>query len=244
MFIAADVPTDTEPSDDLFDEPGVEPDDAPELKPEPADDLFDAPGGDADVEDAAADDLFDDPNDGPAEPEPDAADDGDLFDAAEDVLDDAGDATKEDAADIEDVDALLGGGGADDDAEVDDANFDDANIDDAGIDEADDKSDDNADESIDDLFGQAPAAAREVAANQLQHVAAPPRMDVLRTWTDNSGQYQVRGQLKIIFEGHVRFLKENGRYTTVPLSRLSAPDLEFVTGWLAHPGNTGDVAAR
>jgi hypothetical protein len=50
----------------------------------------------------------------------------------------------------------------------------------------------------------------------------------MRQWVDNTGQYSVNGRLVRFLDGKVRLLKENGRTTTVPLSRLSQSDLEFV----------------
>jgi hypothetical protein len=52
--------------------------------------------------------------------------------------------------------------------------------------------------------------------------------DVNREWVDNTGKYTTRGRLVSFLDGHVRLLKENGRTTTVPLTRLSQNDLEFV----------------
>jgi SLA1 homology domain 1, SHD1 len=53
---------------------------------------------------------------------------------------------------------------------------------------------------------------------------------VLRDWTDDTGDYRVRGRLKVILpdRAKIRILKTNGKYTTVPLDRLSAMDREFV----------------
>jgi hypothetical protein len=50
----------------------------------------------------------------------------------------------------------------------------------------------------------------------------------LRTWVDNTGNYSCRGRLIRFLDNHVRLLKDNGRTTTVPLTRLSANDLQFV----------------
>lgn len=52
--------------------------------------------------------------------------------------------------------------------------------------------------------------------------------DQNREWVDNTGRYQTRGRLVSFLDGHVRLLKDNGRTTTVPLTRLSQNDLEFV----------------
>jgi hypothetical protein len=50
----------------------------------------------------------------------------------------------------------------------------------------------------------------------------------MRTWVDNTGNYSCRGRLVSLLDGHVRLLKDNGRTSTVPLSRLSANDVQFV----------------
>lgn len=50
----------------------------------------------------------------------------------------------------------------------------------------------------------------------------------LRHWVDNSGNYSVDARLLAVADGHVRLLKANGRTTTVPFSRLSDDDLEFI----------------
>lgn len=50
----------------------------------------------------------------------------------------------------------------------------------------------------------------------------------LRQWTDNTGKFSCQGRLIRFVDGKVRLLKDNGRTTTVALSRLSSNDLEFV----------------
>jgi hypothetical protein len=57
-----------------------------------------------------------------------------------------------------------------------------------------------------------------------------PRVDRegMRLWTDNTSMYSVVARLVAVQNGKARLLKDTGRYTTVPLGRLSAPDLEFV----------------
>jgi hypothetical protein len=49
----------------------------------------------------------------------------------------------------------------------------------------------------------------------------------MRQWTDNTGKYHVRARLVVVTATHVRLLKENGKYTTVPVERLSRDDLAF-----------------
>lgn len=50
----------------------------------------------------------------------------------------------------------------------------------------------------------------------------------LRTWTDNSGQFNVKAKLVLILDGKVRLLKETGRTTTVAIERLSQADRAYV----------------
>ncbi|MEZ6115293.1 MAG: SHD1 domain-containing protein [Pirellulaceae bacterium] len=50
----------------------------------------------------------------------------------------------------------------------------------------------------------------------------------VRLWTDNTGRYQTVGKLVRIGDGHIRILKENGHFTTVPKTRLSDADLRYV----------------
>ena len=52
--------------------------------------------------------------------------------------------------------------------------------------------------------------------------------DPMRLWRDDSGEFEVRGKLVLILDGKVRLLKETGKYTTVPLDRLSPADLSYV----------------
>ena len=59
-------------------------------------------------------------------------------------------------------------------------------------------------------------------------VATATPTDPTRLWTDDTGMHQIRGRVAQVLPGHVRILKENGRYTTVPFSRLSEADLAFV----------------
>ncbi len=66
-------------------------------------------------------------------------------------------------------------------------------------------------------------------ADQVPHAAQETASPgAMRDWTDNTGKYHVRAKLVRIGQGHVRLLKETGKYTTVPFNRLSAGDLAFV----------------
>ena len=50
----------------------------------------------------------------------------------------------------------------------------------------------------------------------------------LRWWTDNTGQFRTEGRLVEVQDEAVRLLKTNGKFCTVPRSRLSAPDRNYV----------------
>jgi hypothetical protein len=85
---------------------------------------------------------------------------------------------------------------------------------------AEKKGEEKKDEKkADDIFGASPA---------LLHQAGGLASDEFRTWTDNTGNFSCQGRLIQFLDGKVRLAKDNGRTTTVPLSRLSAQDLEFV----------------
>jgi hypothetical protein len=74
-------------------------------------------------------------------------------------------------------------------------------------------------------------AAGEDIFNSMYDVLREPgglASNELRTWVDNTGNYSCRGRLIRFLDNNVRLLKENGRTTTVSLTRLSAQDLQFV----------------
>ncbi len=50
----------------------------------------------------------------------------------------------------------------------------------------------------------------------------------IRTWTDNTGAFQVRAELVEVLDGKVRLLKDNGKFSTVPTERLSSDDVAFI----------------
>jgi hypothetical protein len=54
-----------------------------------------------------------------------------------------------------------------------------------------------------------------------------------RTWVDNTGDYQVNARLVMIYPDRIRLIKDNGKFSTVPMSRLSQPDLAYVQ-WVAY----------
>lgn len=68
----------------------------------------------------------------------------------------------------------------------------------------------------------------------------------MRDWVDNTGLFRVRGRVHQILDRHVRLLKDNGRFSTVPLRRLSPEDLQYVMQLRAEfgVGLIGHVASR
>ena len=91
-------------------------------------------------------------------------------------------------------------------------------------------------DSLDDLFG-APPAAEEAAEPAADPFGAAETLPT-RLWTDNTGTFQVRGRLAVILETKIRILKDNGRYTTVPLRRLSDADQDYVEARLGEQGDS------
>jgi hypothetical protein len=68
----------------------------------------------------------------------------------------------------------------------------------------------------------------------------------VREWVDDSGLFRVRGRLIGVLDGKARILKESGRTTTVPTTRLSTADRGYVEEAVARYGSDlGDkLAAR
>jgi len=62
-----------------------------------------------------------------------------------------------------------------------------------------------------------------------------------REWIDNTGDYSVQGRLAVIYPDRIRLIKENGKFTTVPISRLSESDRDYVT-WVAVSLSNGPAA--
>jgi hypothetical protein len=75
-----------------------------------------------------------------------------------------------------------------------------------------------------------PAVASPKPANESTTVPAVAQQKELpiRRWIDNTGSYSAIGRLVSVSETHVRLLKINGRYSTVPKNRLSQNDLRYV----------------
>ena len=120
--------------------------------------------------------------------------------------------------------------------------FDNAPADDAPAEDLFDGGGDAPADDSDDLFGrggpenaapaiEAPADAAspdENSLDDLDDLFGQTSRDGMRVWTDNTGGYQTVGRLVVIAKTHVRLLKDNGRYSTVPLTRLSERDVEYV----------------
>lgn len=106
-----------------------------------------------------------------------------------------------------------------------------------------------AEEPVEDLFGEPeatkpagdePAPAKESSdeapANDKTEKAEDDPFAVLdtspepvRRWIDATGRHETIGRLVEVHPDRVRILKNNGRYTTVPLERLSRHDQSYVT---------------
>lgn len=56
----------------------------------------------------------------------------------------------------------------------------------------------------------------------------PAPTEPVRRWIDDSGSHDTVGQLVEVYADHVRILKLNGRFTRVPLERLSDADRSYV----------------
>jgi hypothetical protein len=75
-------------------------------------------------------------------------------------------------------------------------------------------------EKVEDLFNE-PAPKDDKSTQSVSPNA-------MRLWTDNTGKYHVNARLVMVSQTHVRLLKDTGKYTTVPVQRLSLADLAFV----------------
>jgi hypothetical protein len=70
--------------------------------------------------------------------------------------------------------------------------------------------------------------ATPVVAATAAGTSAVVENDPMRLWHDDSGEFEVRAKLVLMLNGKVRLLKDTGKYTTVPLDRLSPSDLAYV----------------
>jgi hypothetical protein len=71
----------------------------------------------------------------------------------------------------------------------------------------------------DDIFG---------GSSNVLHEAGGLASDEMREWVDNTGTFSCHARLVQVQDGQVKLLKDNGRTTTVSVSRLSGNDLRFV----------------
>ena len=76
--------------------------------------------------------------------------------------------------------------------------------------------------------------------------AVTPREQPTRLWVDETGTFQIQARLVQVLDGKVRLLKETGKFTTVPMNRLSPADRQYVEDYVAQfAGQTvGKVAGR
>jgi hypothetical protein len=68
----------------------------------------------------------------------------------------------------------------------------------------------------------------------------------MRDWVDDTGAYRIRARLVQVLDGKVKLLKDTGKTTTVPFSRLSGEDLKYVEKFQsqARQGRPTPLAAR
>jgi hypothetical protein len=86
---------------------------------------------------------------------------------------------------------------------------------------------------VEDLFSEptdkpSTSASLDAKPADVEGPADTEEPSPMRVWTDNTGKYQVRARLIVVGDRHVKLLKETGKTTTVPFSRLSGSDLAFV----------------
>ncbi len=206
-------------SDDLFGAPSTPaPADAP--KPATTDDLFGSPAPAANTPAPAAnplDDLFSTPNAADANPAPAKNESLDgLFNMNEDAKPKTIEATQDTAMPVS--------------TEADSTpNFDNLFGNPAGAtatqstEETKPEADKKAPEenNFDDLFKSTSAPQQPTFQGA-----------EFRSWIDNTGSYEVKARLVMIYPDRIRLLKENGKHTTVPFTRLSDSDRQYVN-WVA-----------
>lgn len=93
-----------------------------------------------------------------------------------------------------------------------------------------------ADEANSEAVGDAvveEAALIDAAVLEPAATVDPLAATQVRTWHDNTGSFEVTGRLVVVLDDHVRLLKDNGRFTTVPVRRLSVEDRQYVDQTLA-----------
>ena len=85
---------------------------------------------------------------------------------------------------------------------------------------------------------EAPVEKDPFDANVLHTPGQPSR-----SWRDDTGRHGTEGRLVEVRADRVRILKATGRYTTVPMSRLSAADRDHVAGVALALGRPAAPAA-
>jgi hypothetical protein len=94
---------------------------------------------------------------------------------------------------------------------------------------SDDASPHLATSLIKPVRGRIVEASTPVASAKLDEGQLP-----VRQWTDNTGTFNTTARLAEVTDSCVRLLKDNGRFATVPLRRLSAADSEYVREHASH----------
>ena len=85
-----------------------------------------------------------------------------------------------------------------------------------------------ADNDLNDLFGVPETAEAAQPPVAREPAPATQTFKSTRTWHDNTGLFQVDAKLVVIFSDSVRLLKENGKFCTLPIRRLSDSDKQFI----------------
>jgi hypothetical protein len=202
------------------------------------------------------DDLFGDAPAAPAEVEEPAEDIGDMFGDTPAPSEPETVPFTEPAPADDDMEDLFGGDAstpapAEEPAAVDEpAPADDSLEDMFGDPPAGDEEPAGGDD-LEDMFGDPPAGDEEPAGGDdledlfgkqgSEKILVKAQHSNLRVWQDNTGTFRTMGELKVIARDHVRILKENGRYCTVPLQRLSSTDFQLVQ---QIAGNYGKSVVR
>ncbi len=93
------------------------------------------------------------------------------------------------------------------------------------------------DSGFDNLFKSTSAPADKAMAPEDEAF----RGAEFREWFDNTGDYSVKARLVVIYPDRVRLIKENGKFSTVPMSRLCNADRDYVN-WVAVSLGNGPAA--
>ena len=88
---------------------------------------------------------------------------------------------------------------------------------------------DTAQASVESVVQPAAEPVAQAAVEPVDPLASTE----VRTWRDNTGNFEVTGRLVVVFPDKIRLLKDNGRFSTVPLRRLSQEDRQYVEQTLA-----------